>query len=60
MSDVHFEAMDLMLGNQVYGTYGEETINWQYDGFSVYWAADEQTFNDNYDMVSTNLFPSTN
>ena len=30
MSDVHFEAMDLMLGNQVYGTYGEETINWQH------------------------------
>ena len=51
MEDIRFEAMDLMLGNQVYGTYGEETINWQYDGFSVYWAADEQTFNDNYDMV---------
>lgn len=51
MSDVRFEAMDLMLGNQVYGTYGEETINWQYDGFSVYWAVDEQTFNDNYNMV---------
>ena len=30
MSDVHFEAMDLMLGNQVYGTYGEETINWKH------------------------------
>lgn len=51
MSDVRFEAMDLTLGNQSYGTYGEEIIDWQYDGFSVYWAVDEQTFNDNYNMV---------
>lgn len=48
MEDIRFEAADLMLINQV---YGNEIINWQYDGFSIYWATDEKTFNDNYDMA---------
>lgn len=48
MEDIRFEATDLMLINQV---YGYETINWQYDGFSIYWATDEKTFNDNYDIA---------
>lgn len=50
MSDVRFEAGNLAVGNQVF-SFGNETIAWQYDGFSIYWAVDEQTFNDNYNMA---------
>lgn len=48
MNDIRFEAMTLMLINQV---YGNETIDWQYDGFSIYWAIDEETFNNNYNLA---------
>lgn len=48
MSDIRFEAATLMLINQL---YGNETIDWQYDGFSIYWAVDEETFNNNYNLA---------
>ncbi|MDO4500620.1 MAG: hypothetical protein Q4B60_05025 [Erysipelotrichaceae bacterium] len=48
MQDIRFEADTLIMLNQVYGS---ETISWQYDGFALYWAVDEKTFRENYDMA---------